>query len=86
MTDPISLNAIESSDVTDPINGTDLTGATESISASMGNVTKSESTGVTDPISVTPKGKKWELDGSSGSPSAPAAKKYVYHIASVIKI
>ena len=58
----------------------------------MDSATKSEFTGVTessgltDPISVTPKGKKWELDGSSGSSSVPAAKKYVYHIASVIKI
>ena len=52
----------------------------------MDSATESKSTGVTDPISVTPKGKKQELDGSSGSSSVPAAKKYVYHIASVIKV
>ena len=53
-------------------------------------VTKStgvtNSTGVTESTGVTPKGKKQELDGSAGSSGVPAAKKYVYHIASVIKV
>ena len=64
---------------TETIGGTKTTGGTETT-----GVTKP--TGVTDSTGVTPKGKKQELDGSAGSSGVPAAKEYVYHIASVIKV